>query len=61
MNDFFTMGGFGLYVWGAMGVVLVYILVEPLVLIMQRKAIIRSIRRSQRLQQRQERKQQDRV
>jgi heme exporter protein D len=29
-GEFFAMGGYGLYVWGAYGVVIVWMLVEPM-------------------------------
>jgi len=36
-GEFFAMGGYGLYVWGAYGVTLVLMLAEPL-LVRQRHA-----------------------
>jgi heme exporter protein D len=30
VGDFFAMGGYGLYVWGAYGVVFAWLLAEPM-------------------------------
>jgi heme exporter protein D len=54
MSEFLHMGGYGAYVWSAMGIVLFLMLLEPLLLIMQRKAILKNIRRMKRLEQRAE-------
>jgi len=49
MNDFFSMGGFGVFIWSAMGVALVLMILEPVSLILKRRLIIRQIQRTQRL------------
>ncbi len=52
MSEFLQMGGYGAFVWSAMGIVLFLMLLEPLLLIMQRKTILKNIRRIKRLEQR---------
>ena len=37
-NDFFSMGGYGLYVWGAYGVMALVMAVEPLLAWMRHRA-----------------------
>ncbi len=56
MSEFLYMGGYGAYVWSAMGVILFLMLLEPLLLVMQRKTILNNIRRFKRLEQRAESK-----
>jgi len=53
MSEFFHMGGFGAYIWSAMGVALLVMLLEPIFLIMQRKSILKNIKRARRLEKRQ--------
>lgn len=53
MSEFFHMGGFGAYIWSAMGVALLIMILEPMFLIMQRKSILKNIRRARRLEKRQ--------
>jgi len=45
MTEFFAMGGYGFYVWSSMGMVLFLLLLEPLLLHLQRKRIIKNIQR----------------
>jgi len=54
MSEFLHMGGYGVYVWSAMGIILFLMLLEPLLLVMQRKTILNNIRRLKRLEQRAE-------
>lgn len=44
-GDFFAMGGYALYVWGAFGVSALALALEPLLLGRRRQAILRSLRR----------------
>lgn len=57
MSEFFSMGGFGVYIWSAMAVAFVLILIETISLIIQRKSIIRDIKRVKRLEQRRQKEQ----
>lgn len=59
MNEFFHMGGFGAYIWGAMAVALFFVLAEPLMIVIQRKAILKDIKRVKRLEERQKRHKKD--
>jgi heme exporter protein D len=43
-SDFWAMGGYGLYVWGSLGVCLVALVAEVLLLDHRRRALIRMIR-----------------
>jgi heme exporter protein D len=43
-SDFWAMGGYGLYVWGSLGVCLLALVVEVLLLDHRRRASIRTIR-----------------
>ena len=43
--EFFTMGGYGLYVWGSFGVCLIAMLMEPILVNKRRSDILRSLRR----------------
>jgi len=52
MADFLHMGGYGAYVWSSMGIVFFLLLLEPLLLVMQRKSIIKDIKRIKRMEQR---------
>jgi heme exporter protein D len=54
MSEFLHMGGYGVYVWSSMGIILFLMLLEPLLLVMQRKTILNNIRRLKRLEQRAE-------
>ena len=50
VKEFFHMGGYALYVWGSFGVTAALMVAEPLVLVRQRKAMIRRLRRLIRLE-----------
>ncbi len=54
MSEFLHMGGYAAYVWSAMGIVFLLVLLEPLLLVMQRRTILKNIRRLKRLEQRAE-------
>ncbi|MGZ5237408.1 MAG: heme exporter protein CcmD, partial [Caldimonas sp.] len=42
-SDFFAMGGYGLYVWGAYGVTLACMTVEPLLVLRRHRAARRAL------------------
>ena len=44
-NEFFAMGGYGLYVWGSFGVCAAALALEPFLLSRRRQAILQSLRR----------------
>jgi heme exporter protein D len=46
LGDFFTMGGYGLYVWGSFGVCAITMIAEPLLICHRRKQAIRAIRQN---------------
>jgi len=56
MSEFFHMGGFGAYIWSAMSVALVLMLLEPIMLIIKRRSVLENIKRIKRLEERQSRK-----
>ena len=56
MSEFFHMGGFGAYIWSAMGIALVLMLLEPIMLIIKRRSVLANIKRIKRLEERQNRK-----
>jgi heme exporter protein CcmD len=56
MSDFFYMGGFGAYIWSAMGAAAFLMLLEPILLVMKRRAIIKDIVKMKRLDERRSRK-----
>jgi heme exporter protein D len=39
-SDFLAMGGYGLYVWGSLGVCAVVCITEPLMLVLRRRALL---------------------
>lgn len=45
--EFFAMGGYGVYVWGSMGAVIIAVHIEYLFLRQRRKAALRKIERQQ--------------
>ena len=49
MSEFFSMGGFGIFIWSAMGVALTLMVLEPVSLVMKRRSVIKQIKRTQRL------------
>lgn len=42
-QDFFAMGGYGLYVWGSVGVVFALILAEALSLVSRRRSALTAV------------------
>ena len=42
-TDFFAMGGYGLYVWGAYGVTLVFMATEPVLALVRHRTAQRSV------------------
>ena len=46
--DFLTMGGYGLYVWGSFGVTALIMVVEPIVAVRNRKALVARLKRQAR-------------
>ncbi len=56
MNEFFHMGGFGAYIWSAMATALVLMLLEPMMLVVKRRTVLKDIKRIKRLEERQNRK-----
>jgi len=55
MSDFFNMGGYGAYIWSVMLIALFFMLLEPIMLILQRRTILQEIKRNQRLEERRSR------
>lgn len=55
MSEFFSMGGFGVFIWSAMSVALILMILEVVTLTFKRRAIIKQIKRDNRLQTRQKR------
>ena len=43
-NEFLTMGGYGLYVWGSLGLCAVVCILEPVVLNLKRRALLAEVR-----------------
>jgi len=54
MIEFFSMGGFGVFIWSAMGIALALMIIEVLTLIFKRRALIKQIKRNNRLNARQQ-------
>jgi len=52
MAEFFHMGGFGAYIWSAMGVALFLMVLEPILLILKRRSIIKELKQAKRLDER---------
>jgi len=55
MSEFFHMGGFGAYIWSAMATALVFMLLEPIMLVIKRRSVLADIKRIKRLEERQNR------
>ncbi len=55
MNEFFSMGGFGVFIWSAMGIALTLMILEPVSLIIKRRSVIKQIKRTKRLEARKNR------
>ncbi|NHC07935.1 heme exporter protein CcmD [Azonexus fungiphilus] len=51
-SDFLAMGGYGLYVWGSFGVTALAMLIEPIVVARNRKAIVARLKRQLRAESR---------
>lgn len=43
-TEFFAMGGYGVYVWGAYGVTAVWMLLEPLLAARRHRAALQAVR-----------------
>ena len=56
MNEFFHMGGFGVYIWSAMATALVLMVLEPIMLVIKRRSVLTDIKRIKRLEERKARK-----
>ena len=52
MNEFFHMGGFGAYIWSAMGIAAVLMVLEPMTIVFRRRTVIAQIKRNKRLEER---------
>ena len=50
MSEFFAMGGYGFYVWCSMGAVAVLMVLEPIVLSIKHRQLIKNIKRQNRRQ-----------
>jgi len=44
VGDFFSMGGYALYVWGSFGVTAVVVVIEMLLIRSQRRELLRDLR-----------------
>jgi heme exporter protein D len=47
-GDFLAMGGYGLYVWGSFGVTALILVVEPILAVRNRKALLARLKRQAR-------------
>ena len=47
-GEFLAMGGYGLYVWGSFGVTAAIMLVEPILAVRNRKALVARLKRQAR-------------
>jgi len=52
MSEFFYMGGYGAYIWSAMGATTILMLLEPILLTIKRRAILQEVKRNKRLEER---------
>jgi len=55
MSEFFHMGGFGAYIWSAMGAAVFLMLLEPILLVMKRRSVLQEVKRGKRLEERRKR------
>lgn len=55
MSEFFYMGGFGAYIWSAMATAAFLMILEPMMLMMKRRSVIKDIKRNIRLEERRNR------
>ena len=53
-ENFFAMGGYGLYVWGSFGVTVLIMTVEPIMVARNRKTTIARLKRQMRAETRAE-------
>ena len=49
MSEYFSMGGFGVFIWSAMGIALILMILEPVSLVIKRRSVIKQIKQTQRL------------
>ena len=54
LSEFFSMGGYGLYVWGSFGVTALLMAAEPVLLRRRRNEILKRLARIERLRQAEE-------
>ena len=47
-GEFLAMGGYGLYVWGSFGVTALILIVEPILAVRNRKALLARLKRQAR-------------
>ena len=47
-GEFLAMGGYGLYVWGSFGVTALILIVEPILAVRNRKALLGRLKRQAR-------------
>ena len=47
-GEFLAMGGYGLYVWGSFGVTALILVVEPILAVRNRKALVARLKRQAR-------------
>ena len=50
MNEFFAMGGYGFYVWCSMGAAAILMILEPILLSIKHRQLIKNIKRQNRRQ-----------
>jgi len=50
MSEFFAMGGYGFYIWCSMGAAALLMLIEPIVLSLKHRQLIKQIKRQNRRQ-----------
>ena len=55
MSEFFSMGGFGVFIWSAMGIALTLMVLEPVSLVIKRRSLIKQIKRIKRIEARKKR------
>ncbi len=55
IDEFFAMGGYGLYVWGSFGVTAALMVAEPLLLRARRKTVLQRLARIVRMKAAEER------
>jgi len=52
LSDFLAMGGYGLYVWGSFGATAAAMIIEPVLVVRQRKATLSRLQRQLRAESR---------